>query len=66
MGKVLTVINFWDCDWKVKEVISASTLDLFNIKNLKEVSNRPCVLHEVDNGTFYLEFRDKDQFIEFK
>ena len=65
MGKVMTSISFWNCDWQVKEVISASNITLFNIKNLKEVAHRQSKLYEVDNDTYYLEFAN-GEFIEFK
>jgi len=64
MGKTATRINFWNTDWKVKEVLSASNIDLFSINNLKEISNKQFTLSEVDDGTFLVEFSNGD-FIEF-
>ena len=64
MGKVATRINFHSTDWKVKEVLSASDLSLFNIKNLKEIAYLEYNLLEVDNGTYLVELVD-GRFIEF-
>ena len=64
MGKVATRINFHSTDWKVKEVLSASDLSLFNIKNLKEIAHFEYNLLEVDNGTYLVELVD-GRFIEF-
>jgi len=64
MGKTATRINFWNTDWKVKEVLSASNIDLFSIKNLKEIEHKEYTLSEVDNGTYLAEFTNGD-FIEF-
>ena len=65
MGKTATKINIWNADWKIKEVLSASNIELFSIKNLKEISNKQFTLSEVDDGTFLVEFSNGD-FTEFK
>ena len=64
MGKTATVINFHSTDWKVKEVLSASDISLFSIKNLKEIAHLEYTLSEIDNGTYLAELKD-GRFIEF-
>lgn len=64
MGMTLKSIPFWAPDWKVKEVISASKEEFFNIKNLKEVANKRCNLQKSNTGHYFLTFENGD-FIEF-
>lgn len=65
MGKVLTPIAFWSASFKVKEVIEASRLEYFRIKDLWEFSSQPASLYSVDDGTFHLRLPNND-FVTFK
>ena len=68
MGKILNKILFWTSDFPIVEIISASKLEFFKIKNLTELSNYKGRLYQYDNGNYLLEFNynGDDQFIEFK
>ena len=66
MGNTMSIIQFYCVNWKIKEIISASNIKLFDITNLNQIADRPSKLFKVDNGTYYLEFTDNNEFIEFK
>lgn len=63
MGKTMTAVSFWNADMKVSEVIEASDLTYFNVRNLKAFSKNRYSLYTVSDGTFYVKFTDGSFFV---
>lgn len=71
MGQSYTPISFWTDDIPIKEVQSASSLELFKLKNLNQLSSyRGSLLVDTNNSKHLIfEFRNSlgvtGEFVEF-
>lgn len=65
MGRVATRVSFWRADMPVGEVLEASSVDLFKVRNLKRFSKFDYDLERWDDGTYVARF-DDGSFFRFK